>query len=250
MAAPIQRYSDPRLYGSTLVRPYNASYQWIKTVAHPLHPKANLIAEVAIRSFKLTTGVIAISVIAVPALVGRSIQIIHYHCISQEVRLNPPQIAIDGMQLPRLETCHMTKPKKYHGTDDAAAIAILRWGFDASRTASGSKMGEAVYVSEGKQVSFEYGGGQLVVSLDLRDSEIAHLSRDPLCTFLPGKEKDVRDKKVMASVRKLYYQNGYRAIRYNLDTRYGREEAWAVYDPSCITIKKIKQSRVPIACGS
>ena len=29
MAAPVQRYSDPRLYGVTFTKPLNKSYEWI-----------------------------------------------------------------------------------------------------------------------------------------------------------------------------------------------------------------------------
>ncbi len=52
----------------------------------------------------------------------------------------------------------------------------------------------------------------------------------------------------MAAVRELYYQNGYRAIKYDLD-HYGTEEAWAVYDESCISIIKVQLSptAIPIA---
>ena len=77
MPAPIQRYSDPRLYGTTLVKPFDKSYQWIRTVAHPLHPECSLVAECAVRAMKVLTGSLALAVTALPALIGRIIQIIH-----------------------------------------------------------------------------------------------------------------------------------------------------------------------------
>jgi hypothetical protein len=241
MAAPIQRYSDPRLYGTTLVKPFNASYQWIRTVAHPLHPKCSLIAECAVRAMKIVTGALALAITAFPALIGRLIQIIHYHSIAKKVRANPPEVIVDGMRLPRLQACPMPGPKKYHGTNQTAAIGILRWGFDPTKTASGAKMAEAVYVSANDVVSAAYGTDQLILSLDLREVEIAYASDETLGEFTSRIGKDLSDKKVMAAVRKLYYQNGYRAIKYDLD-HYGSEEAWAIYDPSCVSIKQIRPS--------
>lgn len=248
MPASIQRYSDPRLYGITLVKPFDKSYQWIRTVAHPLHPECSLVAECAIRAMKMLTGSLALAATALPALIGRAIQIIHYHSISADVRANPPEVVVDGMRLPDLQYCPMPAPKKFHGTSREGSIGILRWGFDPSRTASGSKMAEAVYVSASDVVSVAYGIDQLVLSLDLREGEIAYASNRALGEFTLKTGKDLSDKKVMAAVRELYYQNGYRAIKYDLD-HYGTGEAWAVYDKSCISITKIQLSptAIPIA---
>lgn len=104
-------------------------------------------------------------------------------------------------------------------------------------------MAEAVYVSASKVVSASYGEDQLILSLDLREGEIAYVKDSALDKFARKSKKDFEDKKVMAAVRELFYQNGYRAIKYDLD-HYGKEEAWAVYDPSCISINKIKPSPV------
>lgn len=242
MTAPIQRYSDPRLQGTILVKPFNASYQWIRTVSHPLHPKCNKITECALRAIKIITGSVALTITALPALVGRLIQMIHYHSMAKEIRAKPPEVIIDGMRLPRLEPCPMPGPKKYHGTNEAAAIGILRWGFNPHKTASGAKMAEAVYVSASDTVSAAYGEDQLILSLDLRPGEIAYASNETLGEFTMRIGKDLSDKKVMSAVRELYYQNGYRAIKYDLDHHYGKEEAWAIYDPSCISITKIRPS--------
>lgn len=241
MAAPIQRYSDPRLYGTTLVKPCNVSYQWIRTVSHPLHPKCSLITECAVRAMKILTGSVALAVTALPALIGRLIQIIHYHSISKEMRAKPPEVSVDGMQLPTLQPCAMPATQKYHGTDTAAAIGILRWGFNPSRTALGAKMAEAVYVSADAAVSATYGVDQLILSLDLREGEIAYLDDDALAAFMQRIGEDHPTKKVMAAIQELYYQNGYRAIKYDLAHR-GTEEAWAIYDPSCISITQVRPS--------
>ncbi len=253
MPAPIQRYSDPRLYGVTLVKPFDASYEWIRTVVHPIHPKCNLIAECAVRAMKILTGLLAIVVTMLPALIGRVIQIVHYHEIPVGFRKRPPEVVVNGMHLPRGldENCSMPAPKKFHGTPREGAIGILRWGFDPTRTSSGAKMAEAVYVSASDVVSAAYGEDQLVLSVDLREGEIAYASNWTLSEFGESIGQNLSDKKVMAAVRELFYQNGYRAIRYDLD-HLGTEEAWAVYDPSCITIEEVRPSpdAVPVAHGS
>ncbi|MBF8262869.1 MAG: hypothetical protein HW387_534 [Parachlamydiales bacterium] len=242
MAAPIQRYCDPRLLGTTLVKPFDKSYQWIRTVAHPLHPKCSLIMECAVRAIKILTGILTMAITSLPALVGRIIQIIHYHSISKTGRLNPPEIVVNNMHLPRLEPCQMPHSKTYHGTDENAAIGILRWGFDPSKTAPGAKMAEAVYVSASDTVSATYGDNQLILRLDLREGEIAYLDD----TALHGHIRfNSSDKKAMAAVRELFYLNGYRAIKYDLND-HGLEEGWAVYDLSCISIQQITRSKVAV----
>jgi hypothetical protein len=251
MAAPIQRYGDPRLYGTTFVKPLDKSYQWIRTASNPLHPKCCLIMECAVRVLKLVTGTFAIAITCAPALVGRSIQVIHYHCLSREARAHPQAVAVAGMHLPKLEPCPMPKPKKFHGTSRSGAIGILRWSFDAGKTKPGSKMADAVYVSASDVVSAAYGVDQLVLSLDLRPGEIAYASDSTLGEFTRSIGQDLSDKKVMAAVRELYYQNGYRAVKYDLDHPFGRQEAWAVYDVSCISILEVRPSpdAVPLGVG-
>ena len=243
MPAPIQRYSDPRLYGITLVNPFNKSYQWIRTVAHPWHPQCNVVAECAVRAMKAFTGILALAVTALPALIGRIIQIVHYHSISADGREEPPEVVVNAMHLPDLQYCSMPASKKFHGTSSNGAIQILRWGFDPSRTAKDSKMAEAVYVSASDVVSVAYGSDQLVLSLDVKKGEIAYASALALNNFYLSIEAPC-DKKVMSAIRDLYYQNGYRAIQYPL-AHHGAEKALAVYDTSCISITKVNLS--PIA---
>ncbi len=249
MAAPIQRYSDPSLYGGVFVKPFDKSYQWTRTVVHPLHPKCNLIAECAVRAMKILTGTLAMAMTALPALVGRVIQMVHYHCIPKEVRANPEPGSVGEIRLPRLESCALPPPKKYHGTSEEGAIGILRWGFDITRTASGAKMGEAIYVSASDVVSAAYGQDQLILSLDLRETEVAYLSDSALREFQEQIGEGFSDKRVMTAMRELFYQNGYRAIKYDLD-HYGKEEAWAIYDPTCISIKQIRPSPNAVPAAS
>lgn len=244
MAAPIQRYNDPRLYGTTLVKPFNESYQWIRTAAHPLHPKCSRVTECAFKAMKIVSGTIALVITAIPALVGRIIQIIHYHSISNEIRLKPPTVKVNGMELPELQKCSMSPSKKYHGTKDITAMSILRWGFDPNKTGLGSKMGNAAYVSVGDTVSVTYGNCQIVLSLDLEENEIAYLDNNPYQQLM--KNKNLEDKTTMVALRELFYQNGYRAIKYDLN-HYGIEEAFAVYDPSCISIDRIQSSPNAVA---
>jgi hypothetical protein len=240
-AAPIQRYSDPRLYGTTLVKPFGKSYEWIRTVAHPMHPQCSVIEECAFRAMKILTGVVALAITMLPALIGRTIQVIHYYTIPTENRLHPTAIEVDGICLPAgLQACQELPRIQYHGTNKEGAIGILRWGFDPSKTGLGAKMGNAAYVSTEKAVSATYGKDQLIVTLDLRDGEFAYLSDNALKNI----DKCFSDKKVMASVQKLFYLNGFRAIKYDLD-HYGPEEAWAVYDASCISITELRPSLTP-----
>jgi hypothetical protein len=239
MAAPIHRYSDLRLYGTTFVKPFNYSYQWIKTVGNPLHPQCNLIAECAIRAIKLLIGTVVMTGTALPASIGRIIQITHYHFISKAIRLHPPKISINDMELPSLQPCTVPQSEVFHGTEEKGAIGILRWGFDPHKTKEGSKIGEAVYASAVNTVSSSYGSDQFILSLNLRENEVAYLDDDTLMKFSTG--KDFSNKKTMTAIRELFLKNGYRAIQYTIN-HHGKEKAWAIYDVSCISIIRVQPS--------
>lgn len=73
----------------------------------------------------------------------------------------------------------------------------------------------------------------MILFLDLRESEVAYMDSFTFNEFIEN--LDLKNKKVSAAVRQLFLRNGYRAIKYDL-THYGIEEAWAVYDASCISI--------------
>lgn len=105
LAAPIQRYNDPRLYGKTFVEPFYRSYQLAKSVTYPFHPACDRITECATRALKFRSAAFTLAATAVPALVGRIIQIIHYHSIPKKIRLNPTPVKIDNLQLPHLMPC-------------------------------------------------------------------------------------------------------------------------------------------------
>lgn len=246
MAAPIIRYSDPRLYGTAFVKPFETSYQWIRTVAHPWHPKCALIIECAVRAMKIATGTIALALTALLALLGRIVQILHYHSLSFNSRMHPPKITVGDIQLPPTLNCKLPRPAVFHETREEKAIEILRWGFDIHKTASGSKMAEAVYVSADDAVSVEYGQDQLILSLNLKPEEICYIHDSSLSLFCSTYGIDFSFKKYMPLMRQLFVQNGYRAVRYDL-SHYGTEEAWAIYDPSCITITEVRPSLAPNA---
>ena len=247
-AAPIQRYSDPRLYGVTLTKPFNGSYQWIRTIAHPMHPHCSLIVECAVRAIKIVTGTLALTLTAVPALIGRVVQMAHYHFMSQDDRARPVEVLVKHLFLPGLAPCLPPNPTKvvYHGTAEAAAISILRWGFDPEKTAPGAKLGEAVYVAVENVVPAAYGTDQLELSLDLRRGEVAYLDDSTLTAYKVSLASVIQgefaDKEIMQAIRELFYQNGYRAIKYDLDHESGTEEAFAVCDPSCISIQRLDAS--------
>lgn len=237
MAAPILRYSDPRLFGTCIVKPCASSYEWTRNAINPIHPNSNLVVEVAFRALKAFTGTLAIAITALPALVGRVIQMIHYNSLSPSIRENPPTVAINNMQLPTLKGCKISDLTSYHGTTETAAISILWSGFNPSKVAVGSKLGEATYVSAKDTVSAEYGQDQLILKLDLREREIAYLSDKDL----EAQNWNFSDKKVMSTVRELFLANGFKAIKYDLDF-YGEEEAYAIYDTSCISISRVQPS--------
>jgi hypothetical protein len=241
MAASIEKYSDIRLFGATLVQPFGKSYEWLRTASHPLHPKCNLITECFFKMIKILTGSLALVAMAPLACMGRLIQIAHYHSLLTDTRKNPQEITVKGLTLPTLTRCTMPAPIKFHGTTQEGALGILRWGFNPSRTQVGSKMGEAVYVSASDSVSVHYGDDQLVLELDLKENEIAYITNSDLEAFIQSTGLDLSTQKGMADMHALFYQNGYRAIKYDLDCR-GQEEAWAVYDPSCISIIRINPS--------
>ena len=90
-------------------------------------------------------------------------------------------------------------------------------------------------------ISSQFGTDQLILSLDLNESEVAYASDKNLTEFALKINKDLSDKKNMAAVQELFYKNGYRAIKYDYQNIH-KEEAWAVYDPTCITITDIQPS--------
>jgi hypothetical protein len=231
--APIQRYSDPRLFGAALVNPWQRSYEEGRRALHPLHPRASQIEQVCIRALHLVRGVLAMALTFLPGLVGRVCQMIDYHSRSKDALRHPSVVELEGMSLSDfLRPCTPPKKDGYHGTSEEAALSILNWGFDLKKVSSESKMGQAVYVSTGDAVSAAYGEDQLILSFDLRPGEVAEATE--------AAESFVGHRGAMGWI---FYQNGYRAVKYTLQSSHqGTEEAWAIYDPSCITITRINPS--------
>lgn len=88
---------------------------------------------------KIVLGVVGVTLVTIPAIVGRVIQISHYHYLSVDARLHPVQVTVEELSLPRLQPCQIISSTKFHGTKPEAAIGILRWGFAPSKTLAGAK---------------------------------------------------------------------------------------------------------------
>lgn len=102
--APIQKYSDPRLYGIALVEPFREVYaSWISPLRNPIHPASNKLIEIGRRSCNALVGVVVSIVLSVFAMVGRVAQIIHFHSLSAEARRKPAAIAHKGLRIPALQ---------------------------------------------------------------------------------------------------------------------------------------------------
>lgn len=238
MGAPIIKYSDPRLYGAILTKPFEISYQWIRTSVHPWHPKCLVIVECAVRAIKILTGILLLALTAFPAFLGRLIQLIHYHSKETINRANPTELLVNGLHLPKLERCLCPAATMLYATSEEKAIELVRWGLHLS-TLSDSIRGDAIYISADPEISKAYGGDQLVLALDLRDEEVAYVSSDEweLFNFRVPAEATFLD------FRELFYENGYKAIKYDL---YGGEQkTWAVYDPSCVSIVEVRPLAIP-----
>ncbi|MDE3045966.1 MAG: hypothetical protein KGJ02_04915 [Verrucomicrobiota bacterium] len=224
----IQTYSDSRLRGDWLVKPFTASYQWMRTAFNPCHPQANVLVECALRVVKVVTGVLAMIVTVWPALVGRLVQITHYHCMTKARRGFPPTCGVGNFTLPSpaMNSCPVPQAV-YYGTD--RALNILRWGFDRHPPAPTILTGEAIYASEIKGSSTEK-KEELVLSLDLQPTEVASLN---ITSFELSETANLGKDK--AAARTLFLQNGFRAIKYTGLSH----DVWAIYDPSCISIQKV-----------
>jgi hypothetical protein len=102
--APIQRYSDPRLYGDILVRPFREMYgSWMLPVRNPVHPHSNYYVEMGRRSLNALVGVVCIVALSVFPLIGRIVQMIHYHSLAEAKRKKPEAVSYQGMSLPAVK---------------------------------------------------------------------------------------------------------------------------------------------------
>lgn len=218
---PIQRDSDCRLYGTSLITPFVSSCNWFRTVA--LDSKASGI-DVAI-------GILAMIVTSVPVLIGRIVQMIHYGVLSQQEREKPTEVFIHGQHfsLPRdLKPCNLPSGNFYIGEElDAKEKldleAALQLGTDYLKS---EKMPVILVTSKENYPNKRH----LRLSLDLRPGEVARYDNEKIRSFL-GIDKTTYPAKL-----ELFRTNGYRAIKIE---SYGSESRWLVCDESCITIKNL-----------
>jgi hypothetical protein len=252
---PITDYSDSRLCGASLVSPFHHSYKWIESITDPFDPNCNPIADCAARALKLLAAITAIMITVLPALIGRIIQIIHYYTISENEfshqtasSSQPAEEDLPDRPLPNL--LQIDPPEKtttfYHGTHQAHAAIICQRGFDPSTTSAGAFIGDAAYFAFDRDLSEAYGGYLFEVSLTLQPGQIMfatyHAMCDHWCNLHDQTGNDRSDKKEMEIFRKLHLRKGIRALKYQfIHDRRRLQEAIAVFDPTCITIKKVTQ---------
>lgn len=128
-------YSDPRLYGTVLVNPFEKSCQMVEATMYALEPKCSLndVVENVVRVMTIIIGILAIAITAAPALIGRMIQIIHYHSLPkkkqpQEVSENinvtsKPFFNLDDF----ISKCATNKQAMVYGLFEGKYLEISRW---------------------------------------------------------------------------------------------------------------------------
>jgi hypothetical protein len=217
MGAPIQRYGDSRLCGTALVKPFSAASLWTRTGFNPILPNSEArTAEVALRIFKVFTGFVAMAATFAVALIGRLIQILHYHWISSHDRNLPGVVAIEGLGLPIVRKL-LAAPEFFQ--DQTVYLEVegfsaedLRWGFSVNK--KGIVPYQACFKS---QDSLE-----MEVFLDLDLKEIAVV--DMLEAGFP------KDK-----LPQLLAANGYKAFMKRNDSYL------TVLDPSILSVQSVLQ---------
>jgi len=242
MAAPIQRYGDCRLYGTCLVSPCNISYEWMKTAVNPIHPKAHLINECGVRSIKIVASFIAISLTLLPLLIGKSLQIIHYHLLSSEYREAPEEAIVEGLTLPKFKECYQHNRTLYYTGPKEDLTRILRGGFQ--KLLSSRENGQRILLSFRDIQQLSLGSDEITVHLDLKDEEIAHIDQDDLREYIYKKEKNLSKEQFFQRFQKLFRENGYRAIRIDNENSV-KKQTWMILDPSCIRILKVRSFANP-----
>jgi hypothetical protein len=233
----------------------------IKTVFHPLHVECDLVTELAIRAIKAVVGIFALAITALPALFGRIAQIIHFHAISANNRAHPPEVKVSGMSLPELEVYPMLASQKALPVSFRAsqreAKNILRWGFYSTTRAAEQKLPGGIEVSVANVAFAVEASDTLRLSLDLREGGIAYVSNRALNDFSAAFTKvfaektgrnfsdqtDIPAQRELSAarsstLRELYYQNGYQAIKHKSD-RFGKEEHWVVCDSFCMSLLQV-----------
>jgi len=246
-AAPILRYSDPRLYGTFLVQPWSMAYEWTRTVTNPWPPACNPVVECAVRGFKIVSGLCALAATCVPALAGRLVQMGHYHSMSTEKREKPRPIGpwkteeTLRLNIPAeaLESCALPSQLFYAKTAPMI-LSTMRFGFsfDDCYGSIGCSAGPAIYASEKSRKAEVFGNDveELQLSLDLKPEEIAYVPTkkgDAVPAFAKPIGR-IGGSEALKARRNGFIMNGYRAVKFNTEGY----PVWAIYDPSCIRIKK------------
>ena len=274
MGAPIQRYNDPRLYGHEFAKLFCECYQFTRrTVAYPLPPNSPLITECAIRALKFFAGMLGMILAAAPAFMGRLIQVLHYHSLSQVTRGKPPlvenlfrvKVSSKGNSSCSISfsRAKLVTEKCYFQTSLKKAQSILRQGFnlETSKCKEDAPMGYSVCVSWTQPEDNALADNALLftLTLNLAPYEIANIEKSQLKTFYQSLKESLKGKaenyyrsalrkrhnveKLVESAQQVFAEkaigdffcsNGYRAL-YVKDT--GK---LAIYDPSCISIESVQ----------
>ena len=238
MSAPLVRYGAPmlgdhdsRLYGAFLVQPFAKSKAWIRTVSYPVHPGCNLITELAVRLFKILAGSIALALTVLPALIGRTIQKMHYSTLTSFEREYPKEIQVKGLKLPELTKYSLAERNDLladmlgYATNTDNALSILRWGLDNSKL-------KKKYTSGDKTI--------LVLALNLQASEITYISVENLAKWRNNIEANAERKSAECELLK---KNGYRGVIFE-KTKSAKATIMnlTICNPSCFDIQDMEIS--------
>jgi hypothetical protein len=278
-AAPIIRYSDPRLYGTALVKPFAASYGWVVPVTYPIfyYSTVSIIAEFAMRLFNALLGCIGMAVTALPALVGRLIQALHYHCKSVQNRQAPTAIAIK-VTTPQNQKTTITLPihlppfacpsQQYNGMtiyydpfEETKLHQILRGNRDLLCGMQASS--EPCTNNTALRFSLKLKREEVLTIdsathnewlRDLQERVFGKQAAQRASRTTSGQLEDggwyisqecvsrinyVQTQKVHSIIQRLLLQNGYRALQI-ADT-----PKLAIYDPTCLPIPKLQGKPSP-----
>src|SRR5690606_22895121 len=134
VAAPIQRYQDPRLNGFDQTLDFTDHYYRFRSVFSPLLPSCDPFEESKQRIEKAAFHAMQMVKAAPTALQGRLTQLVHYHSLSEEQRRAPAEEVVNGLKLPKLKKPSIFPSLLFSGTKEDCAKQILSSGFDVNKT--------------------------------------------------------------------------------------------------------------------
>lgn len=245
MAASIQRYSDPRLRGSSSASSFFQSWYRFRSAFSPIPTDCNRTREMARRFAKALLAGSDMLNQAPSALWGRALQIAHYHSLGRK-REHPAPIEYATLHLPQLKPVHELPKQLFLGTSQSKLEHILSFGFDVKKTRKTALLGDGVYLTEKKEVASLYGKKQLAVSLDVKPTEIAYLDATSLATFQWKHKKQLVEGDGYSHLPTLFLQNGYKGLVYDhYDWKRGvkLQKAFVFFDPTCLTIEKVYREK-------